>query len=260
MLGLSLSEAELRSCAEVFCGEVACEIPGPPRGGDHHGVISGEGKRGKGNRKAATVCFGLKAAAKLSIGGDSAGDNNAQCAERLCCCEGLADEVADDGVLEGGDEVEGLPITERDDLLRCWLDAALCCQSGTTSLDRLSHAVGFGETENGGFNTAEGEIEGRGTAGFCGSFFVCNAFAYGTRSDLAEGEGYSVRVAMEGKRVDPGTTGVAEAEQLGNLIEGFPGSIIDSTADALIAPGRLYCSRRQIEMRVAAGNNEREER
>ena len=76
-VGLLLSEAELGGRAEVFCGEVLGDELGPRGGGDHGGVVGGEGERRKGDGQAATVGFGLEAAAKFAVGGDSAGDDDA---------------------------------------------------------------------------------------------------------------------------------------------------------------------------------------
>ena len=54
----------------------------------------------------------MKAAAEFGVGGDPAGDYDAAGAEGFGRGEGLALEVAYDGVLEGGDEIEGLLIAE----------------------------------------------------------------------------------------------------------------------------------------------------
>src|ERR1700746_3607584 len=108
--GLLMAETKLGGCAEIVWREVVREELGPRGGGDHGGVIGGESQRRKGDGEAAAVGFGLKAAAKLGVGGDPTGDDNAVGAEGFGRGEGLALEVADYGVLEGGDEVEGLLI------------------------------------------------------------------------------------------------------------------------------------------------------
>ena len=53
--------------------------------------------------------------------------------------------------------------------------------------------------------------------------------------DLCEGEGHGVRVAELRERVDPGTAGIAEAEQLGDLVEGLAGGVVDGAADEGVA-------------------------
>jgi hypothetical protein len=49
--------------------------------------------------------FGGEAGAQFAIGGDSAGDEDAENAERFLSGEGFFHQVADDSVLEAGDEV-----------------------------------------------------------------------------------------------------------------------------------------------------------
>ena len=63
---------------------------------------------GKATRKAAAGGFGGEAGAKLAVGGHSAGDEDADGAEGFGGGEGFLHQVADHGVLEAGDEVEGL--------------------------------------------------------------------------------------------------------------------------------------------------------
>lgn len=110
--GLLLAETKLRSCAEVVGGEVVGEEFGPCGGGDHGGVVGGEAQRWEGDGEAAAVGFGLEAAAELGVGGYSARDDDAVGAEGFGRGKGLSLQVADYGVLEGGNEVEGLLIAE----------------------------------------------------------------------------------------------------------------------------------------------------
>ena len=73
--------------------------------------------------------------------------------------------------------------------------------------------------------------------------------------DLREGE----RTAWglpKGERVDPGTAGIAEAEQLGDLVVGFAGGVVDGAANERVGPGCLCAGRGEIEMGVAAGDDE----
>src|SRR5271168_345394 len=111
-LGLLLAETKLRGRSEVVCGEVLGNELGPCGGGDHGGVVGGEGERGESDGQSATVSFGLKAAAKFAVGGDSTRDDDAMGAKGFGGSEGLALEVADDCVLEGGDQVESLLIAK----------------------------------------------------------------------------------------------------------------------------------------------------
>ena len=57
--------------------------------------------------------------------------------------------------------------------------------------------------------------------------------------DLREGEGDGARVAVGGEGVDPGAAGVAEAEELGDLVVGFAGGVVDGAADVAVGPGAV---------------------
>ena len=76
--------------------------------------------------------------------------------------------------------------------------------------------------------------------------------------DLREGKGYRPGVAVGGEGVDPGAAGVAETEELGYLVEGFAGGVVDGVAYvAVVPPGvRVFG---QIEVGVAAGDDQGEE-
>ena len=75
--------------------------------------------------------------------------------------------------------------------------------------------------------------------------------------DLREGEGHGVRVADAGEGVDPGAAGIAEAEELGDLVVGFAGGVVDGAADEGVGPGAVGGAG-EIEMGVAAGDDEGE--
>jgi hypothetical protein len=45
-----------------------------------------------------------------------------------------------------------------------------------------------------------------------------------------------VRVAEWSERVDPRTAGIAEAEKLGDFVEGFAGGVINGAADEGVGP------------------------
>ena len=174
--------------------------------------------------------------------------------------EGLLEEVADDGVLEAGKEVEGLR-----------LEGAVGDQSGdgvgggfevvdagAAGLDEGLHDVGLGIAEDGGFDAAEGEVE----AGVGGGIGVA-----GLNGGEAERDGAGV--AVGGEAIDPGAAGVAEAEELGDFVEGFAGGVVDGAADVAVGPGEwlrgvdvasLPClpGMGEVEVSVAAGDDEGE--
>lgn len=156
-LRLILSELELRRGSEVVGGEVFEEELGPGGGSDHRGVVGGEGERGKGDREALGGGFGLKTAAQLTVGGDSAGDDDAAGSKALGGGQGLADEDADDGVLEARDEVEGLGVHQGERVFGTGVRDLR--ERGLAGVGGLPHAVRLHVAEYGGLDTGEGEVE-----------------------------------------------------------------------------------------------------
>ncbi len=81
-------------------------------------------------------------------------------------CGGLFYEVADDGVLEAGDEVEGLLVEQVEGFggFYIWVGS----QGAAAGLDGRLHGVGLGVAEDSGFDAAEGEVERHwGRVRFC---------------------------------------------------------------------------------------------
>ena len=64
---------------------------------------------------------------------------------------------------------------------------------------------------------------------------------------------------MGGEGVDPGAAGVAEAEELGDLVEGFAGGVVYRVADVAVVPAVVAARCGEIEVGVAAGDDEGEE-
>jgi hypothetical protein len=133
--GLQLAESELGSGGKVVGGEVLSEKLGPRGSGDHGGIVGRESERGKGDGEAAAVSFGLEAAAEFAVGRYSAGDDDGAGSERFGGGEGLALKVADDGVLEGRDEVEGLLVAELGRVFRG--DGGISCESRAACFDAV---------------------------------------------------------------------------------------------------------------------------
>jgi hypothetical protein len=75
--------------------------------------------------------------------------------------------------------------------------------------------------------------------------------------DLRERERDSARVAEFSECVNPWAAGTAEAEQFGDFIEGFAGSIVDGAADESVGPGAISGAREK-EVGVTAGDDEGE--
>ena len=194
---------------------------GPGGGGDHGGVVGGEGEGWEGDGQAALGGFGGEAAAEFGVGGDASGDDDAAGTEGFGGGEGLAEQVADYGVLEAGDEVEGLFVEEMQGF--GGFEVGVGGEGLAAGFDSLLHGVGLGVAKDGGFDAAEGEVVG-GRRG-------------GAVIDLAEVEGDGAGVAVGGEGVNPGTSGVAEAEEFGDFVEGFAGGVVDGAADVFVLPG-----------------------
>ena len=97
--------------------------------------------------------------------------------------------------------------------------------------------------------------DGRGFGGF-GARGLAAEVSFGF--DLREGEnGTACGLPNAGEGVDPGTAGIAEAEELGDFVEGFAGGVVNGAADEGVMP-RAVGGVREIEMRVAAGDDEGE--
>ena len=113
-------------------------------------------------------------------------------------------------------------------------------EAAAASFDGVVHVVGLGVAEDGGFDSAEGEVE---------VSVLLVRWAFGCWSvpcddavlDLAEGEGDGAGVAVGGEGVDPGASGVAEAEELGYFVEGFAGGVVYGAAYVAVGPGAFAC-------------------
>ncbi len=161
--------------------------------------------------------------------------------------------------LERGEEVERLLIAKR---YRGWgfrRKRRIGGQSDASGLDALAHVMRLDVPEDSGLDAAEGEVEVR-ALGVSGSFFVRDAFAWRTAFDFAETERHCARIAVRSERIDPRTTGIAEAEQLGHLVVSLAGSVVDGTAHVAIGPCACASLPRKVQMRVTAGDDEREQR
>ena len=135
-------------------------------------------------------------------------------------------------------------------------------ERGAAAVDGWLHAVGLDVAEDGGLDAAEGEVEGgAGVLGVAGLLVgQRDAGAVRARLDRVELEGHGAGVAVGREGVDPGATGVAEAEQLGDLVVGLAGGVVDGAADVLVAPGACGALRGEVEVGVAAGDDEGEQR
>src|SRR5436309_40903 len=94
--------------------------------------------------------------------------------------------------------------------------------------------------ENRGLDAAEREIKSR-PGSYSGSLLIRkrNTFTMRTRLDLAEVKRHRPRIPPRRKCIDPRTSGIAQAKQLGDLVVGLPCRVIDRAANIAIDPRRL---------------------
>ena len=142
---------------------------------------------------------------------------------------GAAEQLLDDGVLEGGEQVERGLGSEREKILS---RSALRAAAG---FDFGGKIVGFHPTEDGGFESAEAEVERV-------------AFHAGER------EFDGARIAMGRELIDDGAAGIAEAEELGDLVVGFAGCVVARFAEQAIDEALANFE----QVRVAAADDQRE--
>src|SRR5215469_7971409 len=77
--------------------------------------------------------------------------------------------------------------------------------------------------------------------------------------DLRWREFHRARISMPGQPVDHRSAGIAQSDQLRNLVESLSRGIVASVPDVLVAPA-LGALLRQVKMRVSAGNHQRQQR
>src|SRR4051812_425547 len=77
--------------------------------------------------------------------------------------------------------------------------------------------------------------------------------------DLRSSELHGEWLAVSGEAIDHRTAGVAQAEQLGDFIEGFAGGVVASVADVFITPC-FAALLSKIEVSVSARNDKSEYR
>ena len=66
------------------------------------------------------------------------------------------------------------------------------------------------------------------------------------RLDLREGKRYGIWVAIWGERVDPGSPGIAKAQQFRDLVKGFSCSVVHSVTHVAIEPPLVAALRQRV--------------
>ena len=85
-------------------------------GGDHGGVVGGEGAAGEIGGDAGGLAALFERGAELGVGGYAAGDEDAGGVELFGGEHGAVDKIADYGVLEFADKGQRLRAAEREEL------------------------------------------------------------------------------------------------------------------------------------------------
>ena len=131
-------------------------------------------------------------------------------------------------------------------------------EAGGAGLGFRAEAVEFDVAENGGLDARKRKEEagievgdGGGTGGL-GARRLAGQMELGL--DLRKREGHGERVTELGEGVDPGASGIAEAEQLGDLVVGFTGGVVEGAADERVGPGAVSGAA-EIEVCVTAGDD-----
>jgi hypothetical protein len=79
--------------------------------------------------------------------------------------------------------------------------------------------------------------------------------------DVGKGKGDRVGVAVRRKPIDPRATGIAESQQLGDLIEGLTGGVVHGAADVAVLPDTALLVAEmpgKVEAGVASGDHQRQ--
>lgn len=205
--------------------------------------------------------LGCKAGAQFTVGGDSAGDEDTGRSECFLRGEGLAEQVADDGVLKAGDKVESLRISGGEGILngRFGRSVGASEKSFATGFSFGAQVVEFDVSKDRRFDARKRKEKVRikvgNRGGFCGFGAGRLSSKVGFGFDLRKGKWNGLRVAVLGECVDPRSTGIAESQEFGDLVVGLTGGVVDSTAYERVAPCAVGWTG-EVEMGVSAGDDE----
>jgi len=197
------------------------------------------------------------------VGGNPSGDEDAAGAEGFLRGEGLSEQVADDGVLEAGDQVQSLRVGGGQGVIDGGPGGGVRTgeKGFATRLGLGAEIVEFDVAKNRRFDTGKREEKPRIEVGDWRGCSGLGARRFSTEVDLGldlrEREWDGVRVAVLGERVDPWTAGVAKAEKLGDFVVGLSGCVVDGAAHEGVGPGTVGGAG-EVKMRVAPGGDESE--
>src|ERR1700688_421557 len=117
----------------------------------------------------------------------------------------------------------------------------------------MKHLVNFNVAQHGSLDAAVGKVKARPiSSGFC----LAAPLPPIAVLDLRGWKLHRARVAMRSEPVDDRASRISQAKQLCHLIESLSGGIIARVTNVFVRP-TLIPSRRQIEVSVSPGNNQR---
>ena len=258
----------MRGWLEGVGSEVVGEELGPRGGGDHGGIVGGErdGREGDGEFRVGGAVG--EDEAQMAVGGDAPTDEDPVRSIVLGGIEGGASEILDDRVLKAGDEVQGFSVEVRQrvgevGLVRLCFMQAEVAESLLAGGDGGVHGMELDVAASGCLDAGERHVEARGVyflredslSGELGRGITC-----GLLFDLREGKQISVGDAVASEGIHPGAAGVGQAEQLGYLVVGFAGCVVERFADVAVVPCLLRRAGGEVEVCVAAADDQGEER
>ena len=160
-------------------------------------------------------------------------------------------------MLEAGDEVERLRVAGCESGFESWPRGSVGAgvEGFAAGLGLGAKVVKLDVAENGGLDSGKREEEAGIEVCDGGSFSGLGARRFAAQVklgfDLRESKGDGERVAVLSESVNPGTSGVAKAEEFGDFVIGFAGRVVDGAADEGVMPGTVGRTG-EIEVRVAA--------
>src|SRR6202158_580154 len=233
------------------------------RRGDHGRIVGGKRARRKENGKPLHRRFALKRGPQFLVGGNAAAYEQSLNVILALRRQRLHDQIVDHGALERSHQVEGLAVAEPETIFERRLADAR--ERLSASLYRRFQTLRLYVSQNRRLDSAIGKIEVRPTLFRRGLLMIALPviallmIAPAAMLDLRNLYLDRVRIAVRCEPVDDRSSGIAQSQKLRHFIERLSGSVVASVADVPVGP-EIFLHLGEIQMRVAAGNNQREHR
>jgi hypothetical protein len=175
--------------------------------GNHGGVVGTEPRRGKVHFPPGGAAGGGHLYAEAGVGGDASGDDDRREVPFAGCLDCFFDKGVDDRFLKAGREITELLLVEHRGMV-----------ASETAVDSVGSEDVIYDSR---LQAAEGEVTGR-------------------RALQTPGKTNGTGITVPGESVDDRSSGIAEAEKLGDLVDDFTGGIVAGAADELQLKGGGY--------------------